>query len=1170
MQNKLLSKSLIVCALIFASCAFTYAAPNEKTKNDTGTKLLRYPDINRNTVVFCHGGDIWRVSTKGGTATRLTAHEGLELFPKISPDGKWLAFTGQYDGDEQVYVMPIGGGVPRQLTFYPAMGPNPPRRGCDNIVYGWTPDSKKVLFRSLRDSNSVTELGALFTVSLEGGLPVKLPMPTTGAGDFSPDGKKIVYSPLFRDFRSWKRYQGGWAQYLTIFDLETNETKRLDKNVRTERDPMWIGNSIYFVSDRTGTMNLFKYDIASEEITQCTYEQTWDVRWATSDKVSKIIYELAGELVIYDTSDKAAEDRTTKLTINVPHDGLAMRPQRKNVSRNIEEFALAPGGKRAAVIARGDLFSVPIEKGYSRNLTNTSNAHEREVAWSYDGSRIAYVSDVTGEDQIYLIDPRGEKPAEQLTKTFDGQLNNLRISPCGLFVSIGNCKKRIYVIATEDTDGFRKGEPVEVAQSNDSSMAPRTVWSPCGGYLAFVMPQPQGYGVLYIWELKTKTLRAVTDPMFDVESPAWDPSGKFLYYISRREFAPQYSTIEWNFAANRDNGIFAIALRKDVANPFAPQSDEVESTAPKAAEPKKDEPKKDEPKKDEPKKDEPAKDDEKKPDDEKKETEKKDDAKSDDAKSDDVKKDEPKKDEAPKKPASKRKTPTIINWDGLAQRVVRVPVGSENFGNLEATAQYLVYVKGGAGFNGRESYAKSEIMFYDIKERKEYRMAENASSYELSPDGKRILFSSGGLKCCDLKPASPHLNVPTGDMYVDRVPADEWREMFDEAWRKYRDWFYVENMHGYDWRAIGEQYRSLLPYVAHRDDLNYVIAEMISELNIGHTYVQGGEYAEPSRPSVGLPGCRFELDKKSNRYKISVIFKGSNEEPKYRSPLTELGVDAKVGDYVLQIDGIELLGNDNPYRLLQHRTHPITLTLNAKPTLEGSRKVTYVPVRNETSLKYLDFVLRNVEAVDKATNGRAGYIHLPDMGASGAYEFLKWYYPQIRKEGLVIDDRSNGGGNISQWIIMRLNQKMLGTRFGSIHASPALYPGNARFGHQVCLINETSASDGDIFPHYFRKAGLGLLIGKRTWGGVVGISPRGQLLDGGSVTVPLQATNDENGNWIIEGEGVTPDIEVENDPKSMINGKDPQLEMGIKEILKQMDENPKKLPNRPEAPVKTK
>jgi tricorn protease len=567
--------------------------------------------------------------------------------------------------------------------------------------------------------------------------------------------------------------------------------------------------------------------------------------------------------------------------------------------------------------------------------------------------------------------------------------------------------------------------------------------------------------------------------------------------------------MEWNFATNRQTKIFALSLRTEVKHRFPPESDEVTLEE---------------------------------------------------------------EIEETKETNGGEKSYITIDFDGLGDRVATVPLAADNIGGMAATKDHLLFVTYGANFYGRESYEKPKLHLFEIEKRKDNVFVEDISNYALSADGKKVLIQQGpAYHLYDVKPGTTDKKtISTKDLMVDRVPAQEWEEIFNEVWRRYRDYFYVKNMHGYDWEAIRNQYRPLLEHVAHRSDLNYVLGEMVAELNAGHCYIAGGDFEVPERPKVGLPGARFELDAEARRYRISRIFGGDNEEEKYRSPLTEVGVDARIGDYVLAIDGEDLKGDDNPYRLLQHKTNPVTFTLNSQPTLSGAREVTFKPISSEANLLYMEWVRKNHEMVTRMTDGRVGYMHLPDMGASGAYEFIKWFYPQIRKEGMVVDVRSNGGGNISQWIIERLDTRMLGTRFGYASDTPRTYPYTVFHGHKVCLINETSASDGDIFPHYFRKAGLGPLIGKRTWGGVVGISSRGPLLDGGQVYVPLAGTNDENGNWIIEGYGVAPDIEVENDPKSVLNGLDPQLERGVEEVMRMLDNEPMKLPSRPEDPVKTK
>ncbi|MGE3376438.1 MAG: S41 family peptidase [Vicinamibacteria bacterium] len=1107
-----MSKASLLTRALAAAAAHLLAGPAAAQ-----TKLLRFPDIHENTLAFTYGGDIWTASAGGGAASRVTAHPGLELFAKFSPDGKWIAFTGQYDGDEQVYVVPASGGVPKQLTFYPAHGPLPPRWGYDNQVYGWSPDGKRVLFRSTRDADRGRTLTALYSVAVAGGLPAALPMPTSGAGDYSPDGKRIVYSPLFRDFRSWKRYQGGWAQDLYVHDLATHAANPIARSVRTERDPMWIGDSIYFVSDRTGTLNLYRTDAAGMTVEQLTKSTSWDVRWASSDNRQQIVYELGGALHVFDVATKA--DR--ELQIQVPNDGLAMRPSRYSAEKNVEGFELSPKGERALFVARGDVFTAPIEKGPTRNLTNSSSAHDKHARWSPDGRKVAFISDRSGEEQVYLLDEDGTGKPEQLTTQFAAQLQAPEWASDGKRLAFSDKDGKLFVLTIADK------KLVEVADDAFGGVFDYS-WAPGGQQLAFSLQSANGNRTLHVWSAADSKLRRVTDDLWNSENPAWDPDGSYLYYTSEREFAPQISSVEWNFAGNRQTGIFAIALRKDVANPFPPESDEV------------------------------AADKDKKPEAEKPAAE--------------AGKDKPADSKAGEKKPEPAPKPLVIDWDGLETRVTRVPIEADNLGGLAATKGHLLYVKTGAPFYGRDSYAKASLQIYDLKKREESELVADVRGYALSADGQKLLARQGqAFNLYDAKPkAKDKKTVSTKGLMLDRVPAQEWATIFDEVWRRYRDFFYVRNLHGYDWKAIGDRYRQLLPFVAHRSDLNYVLSEMVAELSVGHAYIEGGDFAIPTRPKVGLPGARFELDAKTNRYRISRIFRGQNAEDRYRSPLTEVGVDARVGDYVLAIDGEELRGDDNPYRLLQHKTDPVTLTLNTRPELEGARRVSYRPLDSEDNLLYLDWVLGNREKVEKATGGRVGYLHVPDMGAPGIYEFIKWYYPQIRKQGLIVDVRSNGGGNVSQWIIERLDSKLLGTRFGYSSEFPGTYPGTVFHGPMVGLINETSASDGDIFPYYFRKAGLGPLIGKRTWGGVVGISGRGPLLDGGNVFVPLNATNDENGQYIIEGEGVTPDIEVENDPASVIAGKDPQLERGIAEVLKAMQEKPMKLPSKPADPVKTK
>jgi tricorn protease len=1092
MSNRLLSLCVAAALALAGSGAAT-----------AQTKLLRFPDIYGDTVAFTYAGDLWTAPATGGGATRLTSHPGLELFAKFSPDGKWVAFTGQYDGDEQVYVIPAAGGVPKQLTWFPARGPLAPRWGYDNQVIGWTRDGKSVLFRSMRDGWGLSDT-RLYTVPLDGGLGEPLPMPISGAGDFSPDGKRMVYTPIARDFRTWKRYQGGWQQDLYFFDLATHETKNITSHPRTDRDPMWIGDKIFFNSDRTGTLNLYVYDVASGALEQVTRSTQWDVRWPSTDGVGRIVYEMSGELHVLDVGGgRVGQDR--QIAIQVPYEGLYDRPSQVSAAKNVEDYALSPKGERVLFVARGDVFTAPIEKGPTRNLTRTSGAHDKWARWSPDGRKIAFISDRSGEEEVWLVDQDGSGKPEQLTQGGKAMRYAPEWAPDGKRLAFSDKDGRLYVLTVADR------KLVQIAD-NPLGMIRDYVWSPCGGHLAFTLPDPSTLRSVWIWSVEDGKARRVTSELLHEGSPAWDQKGDYLYYLGAREYAPQIDDLEFNFANTRNLGIFALALRKDVKNPLPIESDEVTVG------------------------------------------EKKEDGKDD------------KKEE--------KKGYTRIDFDGLADRVVRIPVSDENYDGLSVTKDGdLLYVKFPAGFLGRDPGTEPALVLFTFKDRKESTLAAGISGYQLSLDGSKVLVQQGSqYNLLEVRPGGGDAKktVSTAGLVVDRVPSEEWAEIFDEAWRRYRDFFYVENMHGYDWEALREQYRPLVAYVGHRSDLNYVIGEMIAELNISHAYVAGGDFGLPERPKVALPGARFALDDKAGRYRIAHIFRGQNDEETYRSPLTELGVDVKEGDYVLAIDGEELVAKDNPYRLLRHKAdRPVRMTVNAKPTFEGAHEITFNPISSEINLIYMDWVSRNRERVDKLSNGRIGYLHIPDMGPEGMAEFVKWYYGQVRKEGLIVDVRENGGGFISQMLIDRLRRGLLAMDFGRLSDEGFTYPQVVFYGHMACLINENSSSDGDIFPAMFREAGLGPLIGKRTWGGVVGISGRGPLIDGGQIFVPESGTGSVKGEWIIEGHGVDPDIVVENDPKSVLAGRDPQLERGVAEVMKKIDAEPRHLPKKPAPPVKT-
>jgi tricorn protease len=1134
---------------IFSSAIFVALLLGAVTSGYSQTKLLRFPDIYGDRVVFTYGGDLWTAPASGGSAIRLTSHPGIEVFGKFSPDGKWIAFTGQYDGDEQVYVVASGGGVPRQLTFYPAKGPLTPRWGWDNQVYGWSSDGKRIVFKSQRDSWALP-IARLYWVSVDGGPAEMLPMPEAGSGDFSPDSTQMVYSPQSRDFRPEKRYGGGQANALYIFDLKTYATKRITEGPRATRDPIWIGGTIYFNSDRDGHFNLYAYDVTSGQTTQITNNKTWDVRWPSSDNEGRIVYELNGELQVLDAKNR----KNNPISITVPNEGLASRPSRVSAANQIESVGLSPKGERALFAARGDIFSAPIEKGPTRNLTHSSGAHDKWPSWSPDGSSIAFISDAGGEEELYIAPQDGLKPAEQITRGGSAMRYQPEWSPDGKRIAFSDKDGKVYVVTLADR------KLIEIADSPHGQIRDYT-WSPRGNYLAFSFDEnPNRFSSIYVWGATDGKLRKITDEMFNAYSPAWDPQGNYLYFLADREFQPQISQIEFNYATNRTAYIYAIALRKDVKHPFPAESDEVTITRLDETPKPKGTPASEEPKP-------PAKDINKELKEPAKEPTPEAEKPTPPAAAAATQGGEPKPDATPKTPAT-----MTIDFDGILGRAARVPVGADNYGGLSAKTGHLLYAVGSAFYYGRAGDRPTVLKIFSVKDRKESTIAEDIRGYTLSEDGSKVLVAQGpGYNLYDATPQGDKTKKPvsTAGLFVDRVPAEEWNQIFNEVWRRYRDWFYVANMHGYDWVALREQYRPLLQYVAHRSDLNYVIGEMISELTIQHAYIEGGDFQIPPRPRSGLPGARFELDKQSGRYRISKIFQGENEEEIYRSPLTEIGVNINIGDYVLAIDGEELKGTDDVYRLLRNKAdNPISLTVNTRPSLAGARIVSYRPITDEEKLVYLDWVDHNRHKVEQATGGRVGYIHIPDMGANGIREFIKWYYPQIRKEGLIVDVRANGGGNVSRMLIERLRRKLLGLNYSRTDNEANTYPDAVFIGPMVALLDGNSASDGDIFPYMFRKAGLGPLIGKRSWGGVVGIQGRGPLIDGGTIFVPGSGLTDEDGNWIIEGYGVDPDIDVENDPKSEIEGRDPQLERGIVEVMARL-KTPVKLPPKPPGPVKT-
>jgi len=1069
------------------------------------TRLLRYPDIHKNRIVFVYAGDLWLVGAKGGVARRLTSHEGFELFPKFSPDGKMIAFTGQYDGNTDVYLIPAEGGEPKRLTYRPGFENMPDRFGFDDMVLDWHPDGNRILFRSWRESYN-SWFQTLFLIGFKGGFPEALPLPEAGLTSFSPDGTRIAYNRIFRNFRTWKRYKGGLAQDIWIYDLNQNKIQRITDYEGTDTSPMWYGDKIFFVSDRDHTANIFCYELATQKTRKITQHPDFDVKWPSLGPES-IVYENGGYLYVLDLET----ERTKKISVQIPDDKVLVRPEYVSVKDHVSDYGLSPGGKRALFAARGDIFTVPAEKGNTRNLTNTSGIREKNPIWSPDGKWIAYMSDRTGEDELYII-PQDGKGGE-IRITTDGH--------CFRFAPVWSPDSKKLLFADKDLKLYYvniQERKIILVDSTKNWEIRDYSWSPDNRWIAYAKPAKNHLSSIFLYSLDEKKIYRVTDDFTDDNEPIFEPEGKYLYFISKRDFNAQLGHFESSFTYNQMTKIYVVTLQADSLSPFAPESDEVESPEERW---------------------------------ERKEKERKE---------------------------WEEKRPEIIekiriDIPGIEKRIVAVPTDPGNYSGLAAGEDKIFYLSFPSWtLTGGKPGPKGKLHLFDLEERKDQVLLFPVDGYDLSADAEKIIYRSGkqfgivGAKPGSCKVGDGALNLDQMEMRLDR--REEWKQIFSEVWRRQRDFFYAPNMHGVDWDLMRARYGELLPHVAHRTDLNYILGEMIGELCCSHTYIAGGDMPKVELVKTGLLGIDWEADTLSKFYRIKNIYLGQNWKENLRSPLTEPGVDVKEGEYIVAVDNKALRYPTNPYTLFENTVgKTVTLKINSKPSLEGAREVMVRPIESEYRLRYRYWVESNRRKVEEATNGRAGYIFIPDMGGGGLNEFSESFFPQIKKEGLIVDVRYNGGGFVSEMILERLRREVVGMGC-SRNASDWTYPGGTLFGHMVCIANQYSASDGDNFPYFFREYGLGPIIGKRTWGGVVGIRGFPPLLGGGYVTMPEFAPFSMKGEWIMENYGVDPDIELDNLPDQVILGGDPQLEKAIEIIMKKLEEEPKKLPERPPYPVR--
>ncbi len=1079
------------------------------------TRLLRFPATNDRQIVFCYAGELYTVPKDGGTARRLTSGPGYSSFPRFSADGTQLAFTSQYDGNTEVYVMPGEGGVPKRLTTTATLNRDDisDRMGPNNIVMTWENTKPLIVFRS-RKKTFNSFLGELYTVGLDAELPQQLPLPRGGFASFSPDDSKMAFNRVFREFRTWKHYRGGMADDVWIYDFKTGTTTNLTNNEAQDICPMWgPDNRIYFISDRDGRMNLFSTDLTGKDTKQLTSFKDYDIKFPSIGKES-IVFEQAGYIWRYDL----ANGKSAPVPIDIKEDFASGRSAFIDASKNIQSVNTAPDAQRVIVVARGDLFSVPMKEGTARNLTRTSNAHERDAVWSPDGKWIAYNSDATGENELYVRSQDGKGQPQQLTSNADTYYYQAIWSPDSKKLLWSDRLQRLRYIDVAS-------KAVTLVDEDKTGEINGYDWSPDSNWITWSRPEENGGDKVSLFSLADKKTTAVTDDWYSADNPTFSDDGKYLMLTSSRDFKPIFGQTDFSNVYRDLERVYLVTLAKDTEAPLGPRSDEVG---------KKKDKDKDAEKKDGDKKDADKKADEKKPDDKK----------GGDAKD---------KDKDAKKPVTVK-----VDLGGIGDRLSALEIAPGNYNNLRMVDNRIFYLRRTVADdqaeeddgNGRDR--KQHLCVYSMEDRKETVLGD-VNSYEITADGKKMLvkikkdYAIIDLPKDKLETKDHELKLAGLDLQLDRHV--EWTQIYNEAWRHMRDFFYAPNMNGVDWKAMRDKYAVLVPFVNHRNDLTYLIGELIAELNNGHAYTGGGERPDTPRIKLGLLGAELSRDPASKAYKIDRILPGENWSKHARSPLTAIGVNVKPGDYILAINGIPVSTLPNLYdALIGTADKQVILRVNSKPADDGARDVTVVPIADESPLYYKEWVQKNVDEVSKKTNGEVGYIHIPDMGQEGLNEFTKQYFPQIRKKGLIVDVRGNGGGFVSPLVIERLRRALVMIEIAR-NGTPQTNPSQTFLGPMVALCNEFSASDGDIFPYRFKAMGLGKLIGKRTWGGVVGIRNPLPLTDGGQLFRPEFAPYSKDGKgWVIEGHGVDPDIVVDNDPAKEFKGEDQQLNRAIEEI----------------------
>jgi tricorn protease len=1052
------------------------------------TRLLSQPAISQSHVAFVYDSDIWVAGRDGSGARRLTTHIGTEAGPRFSPDGQWIAFSGQYDGNTDVFIVPTAGGVPQRLTWHP---------GAD-VALGFIPDGSALLFRSARSvhTNRHTQL---FTVPLEGGMPTRLPIPHAFKATYSPDGNYIAYVPLGERFNQWKNYRGGTVTRIWIYNVATHAVEEIaqPEGRSNDTDPMWLDGEIVFRSDRNGEFNLFTFDPGTKAINQITQYEDFPILNVT-EGAGRIVYEQAGYLHDFDP----ATSSVSRIQIGVAADLNETRSRYVSGNRYIRDATIAPNGARAAFEFRGEIVTVPAEHGTPRYLTETPGMHERSPAWSPDGKSIAYFSDASGEYELHIASQDGRADVQTFELDGAGFYDNPKWSPDGSRISFRDNSWSLFVIEVESGRVTRAASQVLYGPVNTLTHN----WSPDSRWIAYTLSSRTYHQTIYVYSVETGESHAVTQGMSVAAEPVFDASGKYLYFSASTDAGP---VVQWfaqsNAGMRLTNGLYMAVLAADVPSPLKRRSDEAVEEPEEESEPEEDD------------------------------------------------------------------VQVRIDFEGIDQRIVALPVPPAFYYGLTPGADgQLYYLRADAMGGFGQPLGGAALNRFELSTREQETLLASATQFRMSADTKKLLVQSSGswmiAAAGKITPGDGRL--ATDDVEVRIDPRAEWEQIFDEAWRINRDYFYDPNMHGADWPAMKRKYAAFLPDVATRSDLNRVMQWMFSELAIGHHRVGGGDRINrPDNVPGGLLGADFEIS--DGRYRFSKVYGGLNWNRNLRSPLTEPGVGVVAGEYLLAVNGSDLRSPENLFSRFENTADKIVeITVGPNANGSGSRAVQVVPVANEGALRNRDWVEGNIRKVHEATDGRVAYVYVPNTAQPGYDYFRRYFYPQADKDAIIVDERYNGGGQLADYYIDVLNRPVVSywaTRYGEDIKTPIA----SIQGPKAMIIDETAGSGGDLLPWMFRKFDMGPLIGKRTWGGLVGILGFPVLMDGGGVTAPNLGIWTEDG-FIVENVGVPPDIDVEYTPAEVIAGRDPQLERAIEWVLAELERNPPQKPTRPAFPIRVR